>query len=63
MTLDQVYALLGPPDADIGSGVYIFVYRLDDGSTVPMSFAGGPSGEFAFTHQRPNGTVETWTSK
>jgi hypothetical protein len=34
MTMAEVVRQCGYPDSDIGSGIHIFVYRLDDGSTV-----------------------------
>ena len=34
MSTEEVFALLGPPEKDIGSGIHIFVYTLADGSSV-----------------------------
>ncbi len=34
MTMADVVRQCGPPDLDVGSGFYIFIYNLDDGSTV-----------------------------
>lgn len=33
-TLQDVTAKLGPPNRDIGSGIYIYMYYLSDGSIV-----------------------------
>jgi hypothetical protein len=33
-SLEDVRREFGPPDHDVGSGLYIYVYRLDDGSEV-----------------------------
>jgi hypothetical protein len=33
-TMQQVFAQVGPPDGDIGSGIDIFVYGLSDGSSI-----------------------------
>jgi hypothetical protein len=40
-TLQDVTARLGPPDRDIGSGIYIYVYDLSDGSSVLIGSADG----------------------
>jgi hypothetical protein len=37
MSMQQVIAICGLPDADIGSGIYIYVYNLTDGSQVLIS--------------------------
>ncbi len=39
MSFAEICALVGVPDRDIGSGLYVFVYDLDDGSVVVMGFA------------------------
>jgi hypothetical protein len=39
MSMKQVIAICGLPDADIGSGIYIYVYNLADGSQVLISAA------------------------
>jgi hypothetical protein len=33
-TVQQVFAKVGPADRDIGSGIYIYDYRLSDGSHI-----------------------------
>ncbi|MFA5259614.1 MAG: hypothetical protein WC450_00110 [Candidatus Omnitrophota bacterium] len=38
MNYTQVEKLVGKPDAEIGSGIYIFVYKLSDGSEVTIGF-------------------------
>jgi hypothetical protein len=40
MTLDQVYAQVGRPARDGGSGIYILEYILTDGSTVYVGSSG-----------------------
>ena len=40
MTLQQVYAQVGPPVRDMGSGLYILVYTLSDGTTVLVTSTG-----------------------
>jgi hypothetical protein len=40
MTLDQVYAQVGKPVRDVGSGIYILEYVLSDGSTVFVGSGG-----------------------
>ncbi len=37
MSMQQVIAICGLPDADIGSGIYIYVYNLIDGSQILIS--------------------------
>ena len=34
MNVDQIYAIVGPPDRDIGSGLHIFEYSMEDASKV-----------------------------
>jgi len=34
LTYEIIEQILGEPDANIGSGVYIFLYTLNDGSTL-----------------------------
>ena len=41
-SLDDVRRRFGPPDRDDGSGLYIYVYRLQDGSEVAIG-ASNPS--------------------
>ncbi|MCB1229043.1 MAG: hypothetical protein KDN19_02190 [Verrucomicrobiae bacterium] len=40
-TLQDVIARLGAPDRDVGSGIYIYAYRLTDGSDVLVGSADG----------------------
>jgi hypothetical protein len=40
-TLQDVAARFGPPDRDVGSGIYIYAYRLTDGSDVLVGSADG----------------------
>jgi hypothetical protein len=40
-TLQDVTARLGAPDRDVGSGIYIYAYRLSDGSDVLIGSADG----------------------
>ena len=34
MTLREVKSTFGRPDEDVGSGIHVFLYHLDDGTTV-----------------------------
>ena len=34
MSMQDVVRICGVPDQDIGSGIYIFIYKLDDGTQV-----------------------------
>ncbi len=38
ISFDEVVAQVGNPDGNIGSGIHIFVYKLQDGSEVHISF-------------------------
>jgi hypothetical protein len=38
MTYEEVVSRVGEPDRDVGSGVHLFVYDLDDGSELMLSF-------------------------
>jgi hypothetical protein len=40
-TFKEMLGWAGAPDADIGSGIHIYVYRLDDGSEVWVGTPGG----------------------
>jgi hypothetical protein len=40
-TLQDVTARFGAPDRDVGSGIYIYAYRLTDGSDVLVGSADG----------------------
>jgi hypothetical protein len=39
MTYAQIEEIAGKPDTNIGSGIYIFVYKLSEGSEVWIGFA------------------------
>jgi hypothetical protein len=39
MGLKDVEARFGPPDMEVGSGIYIYVYRLADGSEMKIGAA------------------------
>jgi hypothetical protein len=57
-TMQQVFAQVGPPDGDVGSGIYIFVYRLSDGSSIFIGSA-DPSHVMYVDHgtNLPDGTT------
>jgi hypothetical protein len=40
-TMQQVNTKLGAPDRDVGSGLYVYLYRLRDGSDVLIGSADG----------------------
>lgn len=37
LTYDELVRRAGPPDKDIGSGIFIWIYQLADGSTISAS--------------------------
>jgi len=39
--MQQVNTKLGAPDRDVGSGLYVYLYRLRDGSDVLIGSADG----------------------
>ena len=39
MTYSQVVASFGEPDGDLGSGIHIYYYNLDDGTCIWIGFA------------------------
>jgi|HubBroStandDraft_6_1064221.scaffolds.fasta_scaffold325321_2 hypothetical protein len=39
VAMADVEAILGPPQHDIGSGIYIFTYALDDGTVIRVGTA------------------------
>lgn len=55
MSFEDICRLVGPPDQEIGSGLHVFVYELDDGSVVYMGFA-SLSEVMYVTHDMGNGT-------
>jgi hypothetical protein len=57
MSFNDVCTLIGWPDEEIGSGLYIFVYHLEDDSQVRISFA-SYDGPMYIIHQMPDGTEE-----
>jgi hypothetical protein len=51
-SLEDVRREFGPPDRDDGSGIYIYVYRLADGSEVLVG--GGDSGGVLYVRHGTN---------
>lgn len=49
--------VVGPPDAQMGSGLIILVYELEDGSEVFLAYGGLTNLVYA-RHQQEDGTVE-----
>jgi hypothetical protein len=45
----KIEKILGKPDMDIGSGLFIYVFRLDDFTTVSVS---SPDGKSVFSIRR-----------
>lgn len=39
MYLWEICQIVGKPDEDVGSGIYAYVYRMDNGSVVMVTFA------------------------
>ena len=48
-TLEDVQRRFGPPDKDVGSGIYIYTYLLPDGSDVRVG-ASNPTKILYVTH-------------
>lgn len=46
MSIEQVRELLGPPDEDLGSGVPLDMYILNDDEVVVISYTFAPEGDF-----------------
>ena len=40
-SISEVEKVLGKPDADIGSGIFILIYKLDDGTSISVGSADG----------------------
>ena len=57
MSFEDICRIVGSPDQDVGSGLYIFVYELDDGSVVYMGFA-SLSTVMYVSHDTGNGPGE-----
>ena len=58
MSMEQVIDICGIPDADIGSGIHIYVYKLSDGSLVRI---GTPDEKrlIYVAHVLPNGAARS----
>jgi hypothetical protein len=39
ITYSQIVATFGEPDGDLGSGIHIYYYNLDDGTCIVIGFA------------------------
>jgi hypothetical protein len=61
MSFPDICRLVGPPTREIGSGLYIFVYLLEDGSTVTMAFSSleGDSQVMYVRLTRPDGAQQS----
>lgn len=57
MSLETIVARVGEPDRDVGSGFYIPVYELADGSTIVLQFGGDPSELLMAIQESEEGTV------
>lgn len=52
--IDTIFDKFGEPDSDIGSGIHIYVYKLDDSTEIRIGYA----GTFVYVqHVDSNGTV------
>jgi hypothetical protein len=57
MTYDEVRAVVGPADQDVGSGLTIYMYELADGTRILLNFGGNDSLARVF-RGFPDGTRE-----
>ena len=63
MSMKRIIKLCGEPEKDIGSGIHIYVYELEDGSSV---WVGTPDRKriIYVTHVLPDGEkrviIQTW---
>lgn len=39
MNYDAIVRVFGEPDADVGSGIHVYVYKLDDSTEVWIGYA------------------------
>jgi hypothetical protein len=58
MSYNEVVARVGEPDRDIGSGMYVYVYTLSDGSELNLSFASLDHLLSALVYHPQDGTRE-----
>lgn len=58
MSFVEICQIVGLPDWDIGSGIHILVYDLDDGSRVAMGFFSLSSQVLYASHEYPDGARE-----
>jgi hypothetical protein len=54
----DICSIVGWPDRDVGSGIYIFVYDFDDGSQVTISFASYHIPVYSVVLEYPDGSQE-----
>jgi hypothetical protein len=57
MTYDEVVAVVGPADQNVGSGLTIYRYELADGTSLLLNFGAGESLWKVF-RASPDGTRE-----
>lgn len=53
-SVEELFKQVGCPDADIGSGIHIYIYRLTDGSQV---WIGTPGKEIFYIDHRRDGEL------
>ena len=60
MSFPDICRLVGLPSKNIGSGLYVFLYTLEDGSTITMGFGSlEEDAEVLYVRlMRPDGTEE-----
>jgi hypothetical protein len=60
MSFPEICRLVGLPTKETGSGLYIFLYFLEDGSTVTMGFSSLEKDSHAMYVRltRPDGTQQ-----
>jgi len=61
MSFPEICRLVGLPTNEIGSGLYVFLYLLEDGSTVTMGFSSLEEDSQAMYVRltRPDGTQQS----
>jgi spore germination protein GerM len=58
LSLEDLCALVGVPDGEVGSGLWIPVYDLDDGSRLYLGYTGPGGGGLIYANLvRPDGTM------
>ena len=62
ISYEEIVSKVGEPDANVGSGLYIYVYILKDGTIVSLTFRHLDYLDYAFI-KYPDGSVEVLVKK